>query len=104
MIDTAMAYGNGVSENFLGKALREIGVKRSEVVISTKIPGQFLNPDDIFRSVDKSLRIMGSTTLTYFWCTGPRTGTTALHAVTRGLWGGLLSWVRLGFLVSVAFR
>ena len=57
--DTAMVYGLGISENFLGKALRELGVKRDEVVISTKIPGEFLNPDDVFRSVEKSLKIMG---------------------------------------------
>ncbi len=57
--DTAMAYGWGLSENFLSKALRELGVKRDEVVISTKIPGEFLNPDDVFRAVDKSLKIMG---------------------------------------------
>ena len=57
--DTAMAYGWGLSENFLGKALRELGVKREEVVISTKIPGDFLNPIDIYRSVEKSIEIHG---------------------------------------------
>ncbi|ALL00649.1 putative aldo/keto reductase [Pyrodictium delaneyi] len=57
--DTAMVYGMGMSEVFLGRALREIGVKRDHIVISTKIPGEFLNPIDIFRSVEKSLRNLG---------------------------------------------
>lgn len=58
-IDTAMVYGRGMSEEFIGKALREIGVKRDEVVIATKIPGDFLNPDDVFKAVDRSLRRLG---------------------------------------------
>ncbi|WP_042666731.1 aldo/keto reductase [Desulfurococcus amylolyticus] len=57
--DTAMVYGRGMSEEFLGKALRELGVKRDEVFIATKIPGEFLNPDDVFKSVDRSLRRLG---------------------------------------------
>lgn len=57
--DTAMVYGRGLSENILGRALREIGVKRDGVVISTKIPGDFLNPLDIYKSVQKSLEILG---------------------------------------------
>ncbi|MEM1596820.1 MAG: aldo/keto reductase [Desulfurococcaceae archaeon] len=57
--DTAMVYGRGLSEEFLGKALKELGVPRDNVVIATKIPGEFLNPDDVFRAVDKSLRRLG---------------------------------------------
>lgn len=57
--DTAMVYGGGLSENILGRALNEIGVKRDQVIISTKIPGEFLNPEDIYKSVIKSLEILG---------------------------------------------
>ena len=57
--DTAMVYGMGISEKFLGKALREAGVDRDSIVISTKIPGQFLNRDDVLRSVEKSLKLLG---------------------------------------------
>jgi len=57
--DTAMLYGLGMSEVFLGRALREIGVKRDEVVVSTKIPGEFLNPSDIYKSIEKSLANLG---------------------------------------------
>lgn len=57
--DTAMVYGRGMSEEFLGRALRELGVKRDEVVIATKIPGEFLHPDDVPRAVERSLRRLG---------------------------------------------
>ncbi len=57
--DTAMVYGKGMSEEFLGRALRELGVKREEVVIATKIPGDFLSPHDVFKSVDRSLKRLG---------------------------------------------
>lgn len=57
--DTAMAYGFGLSENFLGKALRELGVRRDEVFITTKIVPDFLNPEDVFKVVQHSLNIFG---------------------------------------------
>ncbi len=57
--DTAMVYGRGLSENILGKALNEIGVRRDQVIVSTKIPGDFLNPQDIYKSVNKSIEILG---------------------------------------------
>ncbi len=61
LFDTAMVYGNGLSEEFLGKALREIGVKRDEIVIATKIPGDYLNPGDVFRAVERSLKRLQTT-------------------------------------------
>ncbi len=57
--DTAMVYGNGLSEEFLGRALRELGVKRDDVVVATKIPGQYLSPWDVYRSVERSVRRLG---------------------------------------------
>jgi len=57
--DTAMIYGTGTSETLLGKSLKEIGVNRDEVIISTKIPGDFLNTGDIYKAVEKSLRNLG---------------------------------------------
>jgi len=57
--DTAMVYGLGLSEAALGRALRELGVKRDEVIVTTKIPADFLNPLDIPRAVEKSLRLLG---------------------------------------------
>jgi aryl-alcohol dehydrogenase-like predicted oxidoreductase len=39
-IDTADVYSEGVSEQILGQALTSLGVKRSDVVIATKLNGQ----------------------------------------------------------------
>lgn len=38
-IDTANVYSNGLSEQITGRALRDLGVKRSDVVIATKAMG-----------------------------------------------------------------
>jgi aryl-alcohol dehydrogenase-like predicted oxidoreductase len=35
--DTAEGYGNGTAEVMMGEAIRAIGVKREDVIISTKI-------------------------------------------------------------------
>jgi Predicted oxidoreductases (related to aryl-alcohol dehydrogenases) len=55
LIDTAMVYGRGMSESFLGKALKELNIERGSVFIVTKIPGEFLSYDDVFKAVDRSL-------------------------------------------------
>jgi aryl-alcohol dehydrogenase-like predicted oxidoreductase len=39
-IDTADVYSEGVSEQILGQALTSLGVKRSDVVIATKLNGE----------------------------------------------------------------
>lgn len=57
--DTAMVYGRGRSEEYLGRALKVLGIKRDEVVIATKIPGDFLAYDDVFKAIDKSLKRLG---------------------------------------------
>ena len=36
-IDTANVYAHGTSEEFIGQALREIGVKREDVVLASKV-------------------------------------------------------------------
>ncbi len=59
--DTAMVYGAGLSEYLLGYALREADAPRDDVVVSTKIPGEFLNPIDIPRALEKSLKNLGFT-------------------------------------------
>ncbi|SNT27330.1 aldo/keto reductase [Tropicimonas sediminicola] len=55
--DTAEAYGNGYSEQLLGRAL---GDKRSELVISSKVARENLAPDDIIAACDRSLQNLGS--------------------------------------------
>jgi aryl-alcohol dehydrogenase-like predicted oxidoreductase len=46
-IDTADVYSNGASERLLGQSLRNLGVKRGEVVLATKVFGAMTDaPND----------------------------------------------------------
>jgi aryl-alcohol dehydrogenase-like predicted oxidoreductase len=56
--DTAMAYGRGLSETFLGRAIKELGI-RDDVFIATKISGDHLSRDDVLRATEKSLERLG---------------------------------------------
>ncbi len=51
--DTATVYGDGHSEQVLGKALRHV---RTEVVIATKVFAHSLAYDKVFKACHKSLR------------------------------------------------
>jgi aryl-alcohol dehydrogenase-like predicted oxidoreductase len=65
--DTANVYSNGRSEEILGKALRDFGANRDEVVIATKVffevgpgPNQGgLSRKHILSSIDASLQRLG---------------------------------------------
>lgn len=47
LIDTADIYSNGVSEAMVGQSLKNLGVRREDVVIATKVFGQIGNgPND----------------------------------------------------------
>lgn len=67
LIDTADVYSEGRSEELLGAALRNLGVKRSDVVIATKVYGEMgPGPNDrgasrahIMDGVQKSLERLG---------------------------------------------
>lgn len=62
-IDTADVYSEGMSEQLLGQALKDIGVRRSDVVIATKVYGRMSSsPNDagasrghIMDAVERSL-------------------------------------------------
>jgi aryl-alcohol dehydrogenase-like predicted oxidoreductase len=63
-IDTANIYSFGQSETLLGQSIKDLGLKRSELVIATKVRGKMSDsPNDIglsrfhiFNSVDESLQ------------------------------------------------
>lgn len=63
-IDTANVYSEGLSEEVTGKAIRNLGLKRSDLVIATKVRGKMGNgPNDqgltrkhILQQVEESLR------------------------------------------------
>ncbi|MFN7105853.1 MAG: aldo/keto reductase [Pyrobaculum sp.] len=56
--DTAAIYGRGKSEEYLGRAIRELGV-RGRVYIATKIHGEWLRRVDILASVENQRRRLG---------------------------------------------
>jgi aryl-alcohol dehydrogenase-like predicted oxidoreductase len=66
--DTANVYSSGSSEEFLGRAIADLGVARDEVVIATKVNGLMregpngagLSRKAILGEVDHSLRRLGT--------------------------------------------
>lgn len=54
--DTAEYYAAGHSEDLLGRAIREVGVAREAVFITSKVSPNHLNYDDVLRSCENSLR------------------------------------------------
>ena len=60
--DTANVYSHGTSEEFLGSALKTIGVKREEVVLASKVyfnEGK-LSREAILREIDGTLERLGT--------------------------------------------
>mgnify|MGYP001772642352 CR=1 FL=1 len=55
LIDTAAVYGRGKSEEFVGRALKELKA-RDHFFIATKLPGDFMNEYDVFKGAERSLR------------------------------------------------
>ena len=66
--DTANVYSIGTSEEYLGRALADLGVRRDEVVIATKVHGRMrrgangagLSRKAILHEIDESLRRLGT--------------------------------------------
>jgi aryl-alcohol dehydrogenase-like predicted oxidoreductase len=63
-IDTANIYSEGLSEEMTGKAVRDLGLKRDDLVIATKVRGQMgegpnnvgLSKKHILQQADESLK------------------------------------------------
>lgn len=87
-IDTAYSYGNGRSEELIGKALQETG-GRDEVVIATKaasreVKGERVldnSPDFLKQSVDDSLRRLETDYIDLFYIHHPDEDTNKAEAV-----------------------
>ena len=66
-IDTANVYSNGLSEEFIGQAIRNLGLKRDDLVIATKVRGKMgegpndmgLSRKHIMQQADESLKRLG---------------------------------------------
>jgi 2,5-diketo-D-gluconate reductase A len=70
-IDTAQMYGN---EAGVGQGIRESGVPRDEVFVTSKLNNNRLERDDILRSFDRSLAELGSDYLDLFLIHWPLPG------------------------------
>ena len=57
LIDTAEVYGQGHSEEVVGRAIQDVG--RENVVVATKVAGHHLRPDDVVRACKGSLKRLG---------------------------------------------
>lgn len=67
-IDTARAYGN---EENVGKAVRDSGLKRDEVFITSKLPAEIKGFKEAHVSFDKTIRNLGLPTLDLFLIHAP---------------------------------
>lgn len=57
--DTAEYYAAGHSEELLGRAIREAGIPREAVFITSKVSPNHLQYDEVLRSCENSLRRLG---------------------------------------------
>ncbi|PWH17099.1 MAG: aldo/keto reductase [Anaerolineae bacterium] len=58
--DTAEYYAAGHSEELLGQAIRQAGLPRQAVFITSKVSPNHLSYDDVLRSCENSLRRLGT--------------------------------------------
>ncbi len=57
--DTAESYANGHAEELLGRAIREKGVRREDLFITSKVAPENLRSGDVQTSCERSLRRLG---------------------------------------------
>ncbi|HYM40108.1 MAG TPA: aldo/keto reductase [Thermoplasmata archaeon] len=57
LVDTAEAYGDGHSEEVMGRAIRSVG--RENVFVATKVAGEHLRAPDVERACRASLKRLG---------------------------------------------
>jgi diketogulonate reductase-like aldo/keto reductase len=58
-IDTAESYAAGHAEELIGRAIREAGVSREALFITSKVSPEHLSYDDVLRSCGNSLHRLG---------------------------------------------
>jgi diketogulonate reductase-like aldo/keto reductase len=61
--DTAEMYAAGHSEELLGQAIRESGIERERLFITSKVTPANLHDKDVLRACERSLRRLGMETL-----------------------------------------
>lgn len=76
MIDTAMGYGNGHSEEIVGKAIKG---KRDSVYIASKANADLLIPQNAQKTVEDSLKRMGLNYIDLYYIHWPQPGISIAH-------------------------
>ena len=72
--DTAEMYAGGHTEELLGQAVRESGAGRERLFIASKVKPEHLQPDDLLRACEGSLRRLGMDYLDLYLIHWPRPG------------------------------
>jgi len=72
--DTAESYSAGHSEELLGQAVRQSGIPREKLFITTKVSPEHLQFDDVLRSCEGSLRRLGMDYVDLYLIHWPRVG------------------------------
>ena len=72
--DTAEGYASGHAEELLGRAIRDKGVPRETLFITSKVAPDHLNYDDVLRSCENSLRRLGMDYIDLYLIHWPRAG------------------------------
>jgi len=72
--DTAEGYAAGHAEELLGRAIREMGISRQELFITSKVSPDHLNYDDVLRCCEASLHRLGMDYLDLYLIHWPKIG------------------------------
>ncbi len=74
LFDTAEGYAAGHAEELLGRAIREMGISRQELFITSKVSPDHLNYDDVLRCCEASLHRLGMDYLDLYLIHWPKIG------------------------------
>lgn len=73
-IDTAEMYASGHSEELVGQAVRESGMKREDVFITSKVIPSHLRYDDVLKACENSLRHLNMDYIDLYLIHWPQSG------------------------------
>ena len=72
--DTAEGYAAGHAEELLGQAVRESGIARESLMITSKVAPSHLNYEDVLHSCENSLRRLGMDYIDLYLIHWPKAG------------------------------
>lgn len=74
LFDTAESYASGHSEELVGRAIRDKGISRETLFITSKVSPEHLKYDDVLRCCENSLRRLGMDYLDLYLIHWPKPG------------------------------